>query len=322
MALGATRAAAALTVRGRRGGRLDRRAARAARRARRRSRNCRAPEGFTGDAARPTRCAATPGSAFLRRWGLGACLADDMGLGKTIQTLALLQRDCGDGDGTRARCCSSARRRCVGNWQTEAARFTPELPVLVHHGTGAQARRRRSQQAAPTHALVISSYALLHRDLEDLQAGAVGGRRSSTRRRTSRTPRPSRPRPRARCTADYRIALTGTPVENHVGDLWSIMEFLNPGFLGTQAEFKRRLLRADPGATATREAAERLQRLTGPFILRRLKTDRAIIADLPEKLEMKVFCTLTRGAGVALRAGGRGGREAHRRRRGHRAHGA
>ena len=93
--------------------------------------------------------------------------------------------------------------------------------------------------------------------------------------------------------ADYRIALTGTPVENHVGDLWSILEFLNPGFLGTQAEFRRRFF-VPIQAQRDAEAAERLKRLTGPFILRRLKTDKTIIADLPDKLEMKVFCNLTR----------------------------
>src|SRR5262249_7547377 len=92
---------------------------------------------------------------------------------------------------------------------------------------------------------------------------------------------------------EHRIALTGTPVENHVGDLWSLMEFLNPGLLGTQAAFKKHYFvpiqaGQDPGAL------ERLRRLTGPFILRRLKTDRAIIQDLPEKMEMKVYCTLTR----------------------------
>ena len=93
--------------------------------------------------------------------------------------------------------------------------------------------------------------------------------------------------------ADYRFALTGTPVENHLGDLWSIMEFLNPGFLGTQAQFKSNFLvpvqaEKDGGAT------ERLKRATGPFILRRLKTDKDVISDLPEKMEMKVFCPLTR----------------------------
>jgi SNF2 family DNA or RNA helicase len=92
---------------------------------------------------------------------------------------------------------------------------------------------------------------------------------------------------------DYRIALTGTPVENHVGDLWSIMEFLNPGFLGTRAEFKRTFF-VPIQAQQDHDAARKLQRLTGPFILRRLKTDRSIISDLPDKLEMKVYCNLTR----------------------------
>jgi SNF2 family DNA or RNA helicase len=93
--------------------------------------------------------------------------------------------------------------------------------------------------------------------------------------------------------ADYRCALTGTPVENHVGDLWSLMEFLNPGFLGSQAEFRRRFF-VPIQAQKDPDAAQRLKRLTGPFILRRLKTDKAVISDLPDKLEMKVYCTLTR----------------------------
>jgi SNF2 family DNA or RNA helicase len=93
--------------------------------------------------------------------------------------------------------------------------------------------------------------------------------------------------------ADFRLALTGTPVENHVGDLWSVIEFLNPGFLGNQAEFKRTFF-IPIQAGRDPEAMERLKRLTGPFILRRLKTDKSIISDLPEKMEMKVYCTLTK----------------------------
>jgi SNF2 family DNA or RNA helicase len=92
---------------------------------------------------------------------------------------------------------------------------------------------------------------------------------------------------------DYRIALTGTPVENNVGDLWSIMEFLNPGFLGSQAAFKRDYF-IPIQAGRDSYAAERLKRITGPFVLRRLKTDKSIISDLPEKQEMKVFCPLTK----------------------------
>ena len=93
--------------------------------------------------------------------------------------------------------------------------------------------------------------------------------------------------------AEYRIALTGTPVENHVGDLWSVMQFLNPGLLGTEGEFKRNYF-IPIQAEGDEGAAQRLQRATGPFILRRLKTDRAIITDLPEKMETREFCPLTR----------------------------
>src|SRR5205823_10581057 len=93
--------------------------------------------------------------------------------------------------------------------------------------------------------------------------------------------------------ADARIALTGTPVENHVGDLWSIGQFLNPGFLGGKTEFRRSFF-VPIQVQRDAEAAKRLQRLVGPFLLRRVKTDKSIIADLPDKVEMKVFCTLTK----------------------------
>jgi SNF2 family DNA or RNA helicase len=132
----------------------------------------------------------------------------------------------------------------------------------------------------------------LHRDLEVLQgvpwAGVILDEAQNIKNPETKQARAARS---LRC--DYRIALTGTPVENNVGDLWSLMEFLNPGFLGSQSGFKKRFflpiqIYGDP------QAAERLRRVTSPFILRRLKTDKTIIADLPEKLEMKVYCTLTR----------------------------
>jgi SNF2 family DNA or RNA helicase len=227
--------------------------------------------------------------AFLRRWGLGACLADDMGLGKTIQTLALVQRDW-QANGRRP-VLLVCPMSVVGNWKKEAERFTPELPVLVHHGLkrtkGAGFAKQAKQQA-----LVLTSYALLQRDLELLQkvewAGVVLDEAQNIKNPETKQAQAARA-----LRADYHIALTGTPVENHVGDLWSIMEFLNPGFLGSRTEFRRnyfvpiQALR-DPGA------AERLKRLTGPFVLRRLKTDKSVIADLPDKLEMKVFCNLTK----------------------------
>ena len=227
--------------------------------------------------------------AFLRQWGLGACLADDMGLGKTPQTLALIQRDWQtNGKRPVLLICPTS---VVGNWQKEAARFTPDLPVMVHHGLtrtkGAAFKREAVKQA-----VVLSSYALLQRDFEFLNVVPWGGV-ILDEAQNIKNPETKQARAARSLTADYHIALTGTPVENNVGDLWSLMEFLNPGFLGTQAEFKRTFF-VPIQANRDPEATERLKRLTGPFLLRRLKTDKAIITDLPEKLEMKVYCTLTK----------------------------
>jgi SNF2 family DNA or RNA helicase len=228
--------------------------------------------------------------AFLRGWGLGACLADDMGLGKTVQALALVQRDW-ETLAERRPVLLVCPTSVVGNWQKEAGRFTPDLPVLVHHGAG---RRRAGafREAAEGHALVVSTYALLQRDLAALAEvewrGVILDEAQNVKNPETRQARAARA-----LTTGYRVALTGTPVENHVGDLWSLMEFLNPGLLGSQAEFRRRYF-LPIQVQGDAAAAERLRRLTGPFVLRRLKTDRAILAELPEKQEMKVYATLTR----------------------------
>ena len=227
--------------------------------------------------------------AFLRRWGLGACLADDMGLGKTVQTLAhLLDERATGGDRPALVVCPTS---VIGNWQREAERFTPSLPALVHHGVG-RGRGPAFVEAAGHHALVITSYALLLRDLEHFK-GIAWSTVVLDEAQSIKNPETKQARSARALPAGHRIALTGTPVENNVGDLWSIMEFLNPGLLGTQADFKRTFfIPIQAGHDAA--AIERLRRLTGPFILRRLKTDRTVIADLPEKMEMKVYCTLTR----------------------------
>ena len=226
---------------------------------------------------------------FLKQWGLGACLADDMGLGKTVQTLALIarERQAGHPEPVLLVCPTSV----VGNWQKEAARFTPDLPVLVHHGV-TRSRGKALAKQVKKYAMVISSYALLHRDFELLKeipwSGVILDEAQNIKNPETKQARAARALP-----AGYRLALTGTPVENNVGDLWSIMEFLNPGFLGSQTAFKRSFF-IPIQANRDPEAAQRLQRLTGPFILRRLKTDPKVIADLPEKNEMKVFCNLTK----------------------------
>ena len=246
------------------------------------------PGGFVGS-LRPYQERGYAWLGFLRRWGLGACLADDMGLGKTIQTLALILRDRETAE-TRQPVLLICPTSVIGNWQREAARFTPELAVMVHHG-GTRSRGTGMRRKAFANDVVITSYALLQRDIKALGAipwkGVVLDEAQNIKNPETKQAQAARA-----IEAEYRLALTGTPVENNVGDLWSIMEFLNPGFLGSQAEFKRRFF---VPIQAGRDAAAiaRLKSLTTPFIMRRLKTDRSIIADLPEKMEMKVFCNLT-----------------------------
>ncbi len=226
--------------------------------------------------------------AFLRKWKLGACLADDMGLGKTIQALALVQRERENGE-TRPVllvCPTSV----INNWRREAERFTPGLPVTVHHG--AARRKKGFKKLAESSAIVVSSYALLQRDAALMVpvnwAGIILDEAQNVKNPEAKQSRAVRS-----LKADYRIALTGTPVENHVGDLWALMDFLNPGLLGNRSSFDRRFLNPIR-RSGDAAAAARLKRLTAPFILRRLKSDKAIISDLPDKIEMKTYCTLTK----------------------------
>ena len=227
--------------------------------------------------------------SFLRKWGLGACLADDMGLGKTIQTLAMLQREreMGEKRAVLLICPTSV----VNNWRKEAERFTPDLTVLIHHGAD-RMKTAAFRKAATASALVISSYGLLQRDLEFLSkvpwAGIVLDEAQNIKNPETKQSKAART-----IKADYRIALTGTPVENHVGDLWALMDFLNPGFLGTQHFFRQNFYLPIQWYGDS-EASARLKSLTGPFILRRMKTDKSIISDLPDKIEMKEYCTLTK----------------------------
>ncbi len=227
--------------------------------------------------------------AFLRRWGLGACLADDMGLGKTIQALALIQREYQSGEKRPVLvvCPTSV----VNNWLKEAKMFAPELHVLVHHGSG-RGKKDTFAASAQKYQMVISSYGLLQRDICFLKtvkwAGVILDEAQNIKNAETKQSKA------ARCLqADYRIALTGTPVENHVGDLWALMDFLNPGLLGSQAYFKNTFYKPIQ-IYGKKEAKEKLKSVTAPFILRRLKTDKTIIDDLPDKIEIKDYCNLTR----------------------------
>ncbi|WP_433500685.1 DEAD/DEAH box helicase [Sphaerimonospora sp. CA-214678] len=226
---------------------------------------------------------------FMSRIGLGTILADDMGLGKTIQILSMLlnERESGERVRTTLLVCPMS---LLTNWQKEAARFAPSLDVYLHHGAG----RLRGEELAERVGradLVLTTYGTALRDRDVLAAfeweRVVCDEAQAIKNSAARQAQAVRSLP-----ARTRLALTGTPVENHLAELWSIMEFCNPGLLGPAATFRRRYQEpierdGDEAATAA------LKRAIGPFVLRRLKTDKTIISDLPEKMEMKVWCTLT-----------------------------
>jgi hypothetical protein len=245
------------------------------------------PGSFVGQ-MRPYQVRGYSWLAFLRKWGLGACLADDMGLGKTIQAIALLLREReGNHTGPALVVCPTS---VVGNWQREIRRFAPELRVMVHHGSE-RASGQELLAAANEHDVVISTYGLARRDVDDL-AQVPWSDVILDEAQNIKNPQAKQTQAVRRLPAANRIALTGTPVENRLSELWSIMHFLNPGFLGSQAGFRRDF--ALPiERYQDQHATQRLKNLVGPFILRRVKTDPSIIQDLPDKLEMKVYCNLT-----------------------------
>jgi len=246
------------------------------------------PRGFAG-ALRPYQERGLAWLSFLERLGLGGILADDMGLGKTATILALLlhSRAAAPEAGPTLLVCPMS---LVGNWQREVAKFAPELRVHVHHG-GERMKGKEFARAVADADLVVTTYVLAARDAAILstvdwhrvvvdEAQAI--KNAATRQAVAIRALPAR----------HRIAVTGTPVENRLADLWSIMEFANPGLLGSATVFRARF--AEPVERRGDEvAAEKLRRLTGPFVLRRLKTDKSIIADLPEKIEMEEVCNLT-----------------------------
>ena len=238
------------------------------------------PAGFDGE-LRPYQQRGTGWLAFLGRLGLGACLADDMGLGKTAQLIATVLADPVEGP-TLVVCPVSV----LGNWERELARFAPSLDVHTHHGPD------RAMKAFAGHDVVLTTYSLVARDVAAL-AAVDWGRLVLDEAQQIKNPGAAQTKAVGQLRARRRIALTGTPVENRLSELWSIMQVLNPGLLGSARTFRDRFalpIERDKDA----EATELLRRATGPFVLRRLKTDRSIITDLPDKIETVDRCPLTR----------------------------
>ncbi|QKQ76424.1 DEAD/DEAH box helicase [Nostoc sp. TCL240-02] len=246
------------------------------------------PAGFKGQ-LRPYQERGAAWLSFLERWGLGACLADDMGLGKTIQFIAFLlhlkEQDALENP-TLLVCPTSV----LGNWEREVNKFAPSLKILQYHGDK-RPKGKAFLEAVKKYDLIVTSYSLLHRDIKSLESVSwqiiVLDEAQNVKNSEAKQSKAVR-----QLQATFRIALTGTPVENRLQELWSILDFLNPGYLGNKQFFQRRF--AMPiekyGDTAS---LGQLRSLVQPFILRRLKSDRDIIQDLPDKQEMTVFCGLT-----------------------------
>ncbi|HQH05306.1 MAG TPA: DEAD/DEAH box helicase [Smithellaceae bacterium] len=237
---------------------------------------------------------------FMHDLGLGSCLADDMGLGKTIQILALLlilrQRKASESPSSSGPAILIVPASLVANWKAEIGRFAPSLVAFYAHPSETPAAdlavmaRAEGRSATLSEAdLIVTTYAMVHRMawlretvwgliiLDEAQAVKNPGARQTRAVKSLKGKR--------------RIILTGTPLENRLGDLWSLFDFLSPGLLGTEKVFSR-YVKGTPDRKDNAYAA--LRALVRPYILRRLKTDRRIIADLPDKTEVRVFCPLTK----------------------------
>jgi superfamily II DNA or RNA helicase len=216
--------------------------------------------------------------SFLQRFGLGGCLADDMGLGKTVQVLALLVARKGK---TKAPSLVVVPKSIVWNWTREAGRFAPELSVFAHVGK----ERPRNIDELSHHDLIVTTYGTLRRDAAALASTrfdyVILDEAQAIKNASSESAKAAR-----LLQAEHRLALSGTPVENHLGDLWSLLDFLNPGLLGASGAFASGL----GGKRPEPEAVAGLARALRPFILRRTKTE--VAKDLPAKHEETVMCEM------------------------------
>jgi SNF2 family DNA or RNA helicase len=258
---------------------------------------------------------------YLENLGLNGCLADDMGLGKTVQIIARLVNeraannslpetsktkkttkttkgkktaDFVDAESTLILTPTLliAPTSVVGNWQKEIEKFAPHLRAIVHHGSDRTQDNETFQNICQTHDLIITSFTLIRKD-ESLFSSMNWHRIVIDEAQNIKNPKAAQTKAILKLEAKHRLALTGTPVENRLLDLWSIFNFLNPGYLGKEAQFKKAF------ETPIQKNNDQIQsgvlkKLVEPFILRRVKTDQSIIKDLPDKIEQKLYTNLTK----------------------------
>jgi len=251
-----------------------------------------APKGFKGE-LRPYQQRGLTWLTNMAKLGFGVCLADDMGLGKTIQIIATLLHHAEQktwGDTPALLICPTS---VLGNWERELRRFAPSLNVIRHHGRGRDEDiKKLLKQAKGKPTVILTTYVIARMDVQMLSS-ITWSHLVIDEAQNIKNPQAQQAVAVRKIPAQRRFALTGTPVENRLMELWSILEFANPGLLGTARDFRRRF--ALPiERFGDRKVAEMLRRMVAPFILRRVKTDPSVIQDLPEKQEYKVYTMLTR----------------------------
>ena len=228
---------------------------------------------------------------YLDRLGINGCLADDMGLGKSVQVIAQLVHEKESNDSVLPTLLI-APTSVVGNWQKEIAKFAPHLKAMVHHGGKRLQQEAEFQSLCYQNDVTITSFTLARKD-EKLLSSVKWQRLVLDEAQNIKNPKAAQTKAILKLPARHRLALTGTPVENRLLDLWSIFNFLNPGYLGKEAQF-RKAFEIPIQKENDRLKSVTLKKLVEPLILRRVKTDQSIINDLPDKVEQKLYCNLTR----------------------------
>ena len=248
------------------------------------------PSSFNGT-LRPYQKEALTWMGNMTRFNFGLCLADDMGLGKTIQVIAFLlylKNNFPDNPGSVLVICPTS---VLFNWYRELKKFAPDLEVLLHHGAKRIKEAAGITELLKPHRIFLTTYGTIRNDIEFLEtvefSGVIIDESQNMKNYASKQTQAIN-----KLKSQYRICLSGTPIENRLLELWSLFNFLNPGLLGTRTEFQKNYI-LPIERFQNQEAIDKLKLIIAPFILRRVKSDKRIISDLPEKNEMKLYIELS-----------------------------
>jgi SNF2 family DNA or RNA helicase len=227
----------------------------------------------------------------MTKFNFGLCLADDMGLGKTIQVIAFLlylKKSFPDRRGSILVVCPTS---ILFNWYRELQKFAPDLDVVIHHGVKRIKEVSRISEFLKPHRIFLTTFGTIRNDIAFLEtiefSGIIIDESQNMKNYTSKQTKAINKK-----KSQYKICLSGTPIENRLLELWSLFNFLNPGLLGTRTEFQRNYI-LPIERFQDQEAIDKLKLIIAPFIMRRMKSDKSIISDLPEKNEIKLYIELS-----------------------------